>query len=46
MTQSNWQPVQTVAVQSVRATASSFAASARSLRTAALSLLVDRALSA
>ena len=46
MTQSNSQPVQTVAVQSARAITDSFAASARSLRTAALSLLVDRALSA
>jgi hypothetical protein len=46
MTQSNSQPVLTVAVQSARAITDSFAASARSLRTAALSLLVDRALSA
>jgi hypothetical protein len=46
MTQLNSQPVQTIAVQYARATISSFAASARSLRAAALSLLVDRALSA
>ncbi|MFL9908064.1 hypothetical protein [Paraburkholderia sp. RL17-337-BIB-A] len=46
MTQSNSQPAQTVAPQSARATIASFAASVRVLRTAALSLLVDRALSA
>ncbi|WP_172176931.1 hypothetical protein [Paraburkholderia elongata] len=49
MTQSNSQPVQTVAAQSVRVTTGStgiFAASVRSMRTVALSLLVDRALSA
>jgi hypothetical protein len=46
MTQTNSQPVQAVAVQAARAATGSFAASVRVLRTAALSLLVDRALSA
>ncbi|AXL52743.1 hypothetical protein DSC91_005882 [Paraburkholderia caffeinilytica] len=49
MTQSNSQPVQTVATQPARiATGSTgtFAASVRSIRTVAVSLLVDRALSA
>ena len=46
MTQSNPQQVQTVAAQSTRVTNGSFAASVRGLRTVALSLLVDRALSA
>jgi hypothetical protein len=46
MTQSNPQPIQTVVAQSARVTTGSFAASVRSLRTVALSLLVDRALSA
>ncbi|MGF6903384.1 hypothetical protein [Paraburkholderia phytofirmans] len=46
MTQSNLQPVQTVATQSAGVTTRTFAASALSMRTVALSLLVDRALSA
>ncbi|CAE6693009.1 hypothetical protein [Paraburkholderia haematera] len=46
MTQSNSQPVQTAASQSARVTTGTFAASVRSVRTVALSLLVDRALSA
>lgn len=46
MTQSNPQQVQTVAALSTRVTNGSFAASVRGLRTVALSLLVDRALSA
>ncbi|WP_183081416.1 hypothetical protein [Paraburkholderia fungorum] len=44
--QSNLQQVQTVAAQPARVTPGSFAASVRGLRTVALSLLVDRALSA
>jgi hypothetical protein len=46
MTQTKSQPVQTVATESARAAIGRLAASVRSLRTAALSLLVDRALSA
>ena len=49
MSQSNSQPVQTAAAQSARMTTGStgtFAAPVRSMRTVALSLLVDRALSA
>jgi len=49
MTQPNSQQVQTVAVQPVRMTTGStgtFAASVRGMGTVALSLLVDRALSA
>ncbi|MFM0733236.1 hypothetical protein PQQ52_22435 [Paraburkholderia sediminicola] len=46
MTQSNSQQIQTVAAQSPRVTTGTFAASVSSMRTVALSLLVDRALSA
>jgi hypothetical protein len=46
MTQSHPQQVQTAAVQSTRIAAGTFAASMQSMRTVALSLLVDRALSA
>ncbi|WP_165848036.1 hypothetical protein [Paraburkholderia lacunae] len=49
MTQSNPQQAQAVAAQSAqsaRPTASSFAASMLGMRTVAMSLLVDRALSA
>ncbi len=46
MTQSNSQQLQTVAAQSGRVTTGSFATSMQSMRTVALSLLVDRALSA
>ncbi|WP_186307962.1 hypothetical protein [Paraburkholderia sp. BCC1884] len=46
MTQSTPQPIQTFAAQSANATASGFAASMLSVRNVALSLLVDRALSA
>lgn len=46
MTQSTPQPIQTVTAQSASAAASCFAASMLSVRTVALSLLVDRALSA
>ncbi|WP_434108566.1 hypothetical protein [Paraburkholderia caffeinilytica] len=46
MTQSNSQQVQTVAAQTPRVMAGTFAASMRSMRTVAFSLLVDRALSA
>lgn len=46
MTQTNSLPVQTVSVQAARAATGRFAATVRVLRMAALSLLVDRALSA
>ncbi|MGF6570541.1 hypothetical protein ABH945_002652 [Paraburkholderia sp. GAS333] len=46
MTQPNPQQIQALAAQSVRATARGFSASIRSVRTVAMSLLVDRALSA
>jgi hypothetical protein len=46
MTQSNSQQVQAVAAQSTPFGAGTFAASVQSVRTVALSLLVDRALSA
>ncbi|MFM0607094.1 hypothetical protein PQR05_21450 [Paraburkholderia sediminicola] len=46
MTQSSSQQVQTVATQSLRVTTGTFSASLSSMRTVALSLLVDRALSA
>ncbi|WP_172317542.1 hypothetical protein [Paraburkholderia solitsugae] len=46
MTQSNSQQIQTVAAQSARVITGSFAASIQGMRTVALSLLVDRALSA
>ncbi|MFM0161734.1 hypothetical protein SAMN05444172_4056 [Burkholderia sp. GAS332] len=46
MTPSNSQQVKTVAAQSTRVTTGSFAASIQGMRTVALSLLVDRALSA
>jgi hypothetical protein len=46
MTQSNPQQVQPAAAPSARVTTGNFAASVSSLRTVALSLLVDRALSA
>lgn len=46
MTQSNSQQVQAVAAQSPRVFTGAFAASVSSMRTVALSLLVDRALSA
>lgn len=46
MTQSNPQQVQAVAAQSARPVTGSFAASMLGMRTVAMSLLVDRALSA
>jgi hypothetical protein len=46
MTPSNPQSVQPNAVQPVRATTHTFAASMQGMRTVAIALLVDRALSA
>jgi hypothetical protein len=46
MTQSNLQQTQTYAAEPAGATAAGFAAAMLGMRTAALSLLVDRALSA
>ena len=46
MTQSHPQQVQTTVVQSPRVATGAFVASMQSMRTVALSLLVDRALSA